>query len=150
MTGAGAPAGPNSRQGWSVNLQLLWKILAYPHSSKSSNPGQDIFGPVLTKDSVANSGITSVGAISDPDFTLIGSAGLSGHKTVASECVTYPPEQTEHSDNLQPDVGEASPVADMPGLTEDATLDLSDGENLFLQLQDYEKAFGDWLSLNPS
>ena len=150
VTDTAAPSGPHSRQRWSVNLQLLWKILAYHYSSKSSNPDEDIFGPSLAKHSVANSGITSAGAIADPDFTLIGSAGLSGHKTVASECVTYPPEQNEHSDNLQPDVGETSPVADMPGLTEDATLDLSDGENLFLQLQDYEKAFGDWLSLNPS
>jgi hypothetical protein len=149
MTDMSTPTGPNSRQKWSVNLQLLRKILAYSQASKSSQPAGDIFGPELVKDSIASSD-TSAGVIADPDFSLIGSAGISGHKTVAAECVTYPPEQTEHSSQLQQELGQAAPVIDFPDFTEDPNLDFTGGETLFSQLQVYEKAFGDWLSLNPA
>lgn len=149
MTDTSTPTGPKYRRKWSVNLQLLQKILVYSQASKSSNPEGDIFGTELAKDSNASAGIPS-GVIADPDFSLIGSAGISGHNTVASECVTYPPEQTEHSSQLQQELGQAAPVIDLPNLTEDPNLDFTGGETLLLQLQDYEKAFGDWLSLNTT
>lgn len=148
MTDASTPkTGSNHRQKWSVNLQLLRNILVYSQASKSSDPASDMFGPELVKDNIA-SGASSAGVIADPGFSLIGSAGISGHKTVAAECVTYPPEQTEHSSQLQQELGQAAPVIDFPDFTEDSNLDFTGGETLFLQLQDYEKAFGDWLSLN--
>ena len=148
MTDASSPkTGSNHRQKWSVNLQLLRNILVYSQASKSSDPAGDIFGPELVNDNIA-SGASSAGVIADPDFSLIGSAGISGHKTVAAECVTYPPEQTEHSSQLQQELGQAEPVIDFTDFTGDSNLDFTGGETLFLQLQDYEKAFGDWLSLN--
>jgi hypothetical protein len=148
MTDASTPR-TDHRQKWSVNLQLLRKILVYSHASRASDPASDIFGPELAKDSIASSS-SSAGIIADPDFSLIGSAGISGHKTVASECVTYPPEQAEHSSQLQQELGQAAPVIDLPDFTEDPNFDFEGGETLFLQLQDYERAFGDWLSLNTS
>ncbi|KAJ5173148.1 hypothetical protein N7492_005741 [Penicillium capsulatum] len=147
MTDADAPR-PKSSQRWSVNLQLLWKILVYSQSSRSPNINEDIFGPGLAKDSARSSRIFSADVIPDRDISLIGSAGLSGHKTVASECVTYPPEPAEHPDSLQLETERAPPVADIPALPEDPSLDLTDEDTLFLQLQDYDKAFGDWLSVN--
>ncbi|KUM56216.1 hypothetical protein ACN42_g11006 [Penicillium freii] len=147
MTGNITQGGTNSRQKWSVNLQLLWKILVYAHASNISDPASDIFGPELAKDSVGCSGDPSAGAITDRDFTLIGSAGISGHKTVAPECVTYPPEQTE--DPIQTP-SQTSPRMDFSGLPGDANMDFSGGDTLFLQLQDYGRAFEDWLSVNPT
>ncbi|KAI2737274.1 transcriptional regulator family: Fungal Specific TF [Penicillium roqueforti] len=147
MTDNTAPAGTNSRQKWSVNLQLLWKILVYAHASNISDPASDIFGPELAKDSVGCSGDPSAGAITERDFALIGSAGISGHKTVAPECVTYPPEQTE--DPIQTP-SQTSPRMDFSGLPGDPNMDFSGGDTLFLQLQDYGRAFEDWLSVNPT
>ncbi|KAJ5292959.1 uncharacterized protein N7443_008912 [Penicillium atrosanguineum] len=148
MTDASTPkTGSNHRQKWSVNLQLLRNILVYSQASKSSNPAGDIFGPELVRDSIA-SGASSAGIIADPGFSLIGSAGISGHKTVAAECVTYPPEQTEHSSQLQQESDQAAPVIDFPDFTQDQNLDFTGGDTLFLQLQDYERAFEDWLSLS--
>ncbi|CEO60779.1 hypothetical protein PMG11_05319 [Penicillium brasilianum] len=141
---------PNKRQKWSVNLQLLWKVLVYSHASKAPSPGGDIFGPELAKDSIAYSGISSTNEISEPDFALIGSAGISGHKTVVPECVTYPPEQTEHSTQLQHELGQLSPAVPMTNPAEDSSLPFVGEETLFLQMQDYGKAFEDWLSLNPA
>lgn len=150
MTDPGAPR-PNSSQRWSVNLQLLWKILVYPQSSKSSHTAEDILGPGLSKDSMDMLDLSSAAVIAERDFSLIGSAGLSGHKTVAPECVTYPPEQAEHSGGLlQTEVGGMPSVTDTPALPEVLNSEFSSGETLFLQLQDYDKAFEDWLSLNPS
>ncbi|KAJ5089907.1 hypothetical protein N7532_008591 [Penicillium argentinense] len=92
MTEPGSAAGDSSgRPKWSINVQLLWKILIYPHASKSIDHTKDILGPLLANDSARSSGLSSAGGIGEPDFALIGSAGLSGHKTVASECVTFPP-----------------------------------------------------------
>ncbi|KAJ5277360.1 hypothetical protein N7524_003513 [Penicillium chrysogenum] len=147
MTDNVAPGRSNSRQTWSVNLQLLWKILVYSHASNLSDPGGDIFGPELAKDSVGCSGDPSAGDITERDFALIGSAGISGHKTVAPECVTYPPEQTE--DPIQTP-SQMSPRMEYPGLLGDPNIEFSGGDTLFLQLQDYGRAFEDWLSVNPT
>lgn len=121
----------------------------YAHASKSPDHSTDIFGPILGKDSVGNFGMNSTGIIAEPDFALIGSAGLSGHKTVASECVTYPPEQEEHISQEHHALGQNPAPIDLSGLPEDPALDLNCGDTLFLQLQDYGRAFEDWLSVNP-
>ncbi|KAJ5984066.1 transcriptional regulator family: Fungal Specific TF [Penicillium waksmanii] len=148
FTEPGAADSPSSPK-WSVNFQLLWKILVYAHASKSPDHSTDIFGPILGKDSVGNSGMNSAGIIAEPDFALIGSAGLSAHKTVASECVTYPPEQAEHISQGQNALGQNPAPIDLSELSEDPALDLNCGDTLFLQLQDYGRAFEDWLSVNP-
>ncbi|KAJ5959552.1 uncharacterized protein N7479_006702 [Penicillium vulpinum] len=147
MTDNIAPGGTNSRQKWSVNLQLLWKILVYAHASNIPDPASDIFGPELAKDSVGCSGAPSAGDITDRDFSLIGSAGISGHKTVATECVTYPPEQND--DSIQ-SPSQTSPRIEFSGLPRDPNMEISGGDTIFLQLQDYERAFEDWLSINPT
>lgn len=145
----GTEGTPNSRQRWSVNLQLLCKILVYSHASKAPSPVGDIFGPELAKDSIAYSGVSTTGDIAEPDFELIGSVGISGHKTVAPECVTYPPEQTEHSTQLQQELGQILPNVPVPNPAGDPNLNFASEETLFLQMQDYGKSFEDWLSLNP-
>lgn len=149
MTENSAATGPNFGQKWNVNLQLLWKILVYTHASKTNDATGDIFGPGLAKDSIEGPWLSSNNALVEPGFSLIGSAGISGHKTVASECVTYPPEQTH--DPIHSDQGPAhtSPTIDLPEL-DDQHLDFDVEEALFLQLQDYGRAFEDWLSLNPT
>jgi hypothetical protein len=144
MTDTIAQGAPQSRQKWSVNLQLLWKILVYAHASNTSDPTTDIFGPELVKDSVGYSADPSAGTITERDFALIGSAGISGHKTVASECVTYPPEQTEDSIQVP---SQTNLNMDLSGLP---SVEVPGGDTLFLQLQDYGRAFEDWLSINPT
>lgn len=147
MTDNTTEGGTHSRQRWSVNLQLLWKILVYAHASNTSDPASDIFGPELAKDSIGFAGGPPAGVIPDRDFSLIGSAGISGHKTVAPECVTYPPEQAE--DPLQAP-SQTSPTMDLGGILGDPQMDFSGGDTLFLQLQDYGRAFEDWLSVHSS
>lgn len=142
-TDAGIPAINDPK--WSVNLHLMWKILVYSRASKAPDLTGDILGPTLAKENPSELGISSADAIAERDFTLIGSAGISGHKTVATECVTYPPEQVEHQE------ASSEPSAmGFPELLRPQNLDFAGGETLLLQLQDYDKAFEDWLSLNPT
>ncbi|KAJ5759276.1 hypothetical protein N7520_006432 [Penicillium odoratum] len=136
-----APSDPK----WTVNLQLMWKILVYPHASRAPDPTGDMFGPFLAKENPSNLGLSSADVITEHDFTLIGSAGISGHKTVATECVTYPPEQAEHQEP-----GPEPTALGLPELARSQNLDFAGGETLLLQLQDYDKAFEDWLSLNTT
>ncbi|KAJ5914137.1 transcriptional regulator family: Fungal Specific TF [Penicillium tannophilum] len=140
---AGVPAASDPK--WSVNLHLMWRILVYSRASRAPDPTGDMYGPILAKEKSSELGISSADAIAERDFTLIGSAGISGHKTVAPECVTYPPEQVEH----QEPSSEPSAM-DFPELLSSQNLDFAGGETLLLQLQDYDKAFEDWLSLNPT
>lgn len=123
----------------------MWRILVYSRASRAPDPTGDMYGPILAKEKSSELGISSADAIAERDFALIGSAGISGHKTVAPECVTYPPEQVEHQEPSS-----ESSAMDFPELLSSQNLDLAGGETLLLQLQDYDKAFEDWLSLNPT
>ncbi|KAI9040583.1 Zn(II)2Cys6 transcription factor [Aspergillus affinis] len=90
-----------SQQAWSVNVHLLWEILvSSPTNKLAEDFSKDIFGPYLTN-SIVQSSSQSDDALSGPELALIGSAGITGHRTVAKELVTYPPE-----DLPQPDQGQ--------------------------------------------
>ncbi|KAL5342061.1 hypothetical protein BJX70DRAFT_12494 [Aspergillus crustosus] len=121
----------NSRQTWSVNVHLLWDILI---AAPPKQTATDIFGPGLAKDSVLHADSSTP----DPEFELIGSAGISGHKTVARNLVTYyPPQQV-----LQPTPPDLSAMLGEPGMGLAASVD-----NAFLQPQDYGRFIDNWLDL---
>ncbi|KAL4786420.1 hypothetical protein BJX76DRAFT_118153 [Aspergillus varians] len=121
----------NSRQTWSVNINLLRDILI---ATPPKDTAMDILGPGLARDCTLHTEFTTP----DPEFALIGSAGISGHKTVVRNLVTYyPPEQV-----LQPTPPDLSALLGDPGmgLTGTAT-------NAFLQPQDYGRFIDNWLDL---
>ncbi|KAL4866618.1 hypothetical protein BDV12DRAFT_131442 [Aspergillus spectabilis] len=121
----------NSRQTWSVNVHLLWDILV---AAPPKETATDIFGPGIAKDSALHADQWAP----DPEFELIGSAGISGHKTVARNVVTYyPPQQV-----LQPTPPDLSALLGEPGTGLAASVD-----NSFLQPQDYGRFIDNWLDL---
>ncbi|KAL2830433.1 hypothetical protein BJY01DRAFT_118802 [Aspergillus pseudoustus] len=121
----------NSRQTWSVNIQLLWDIL---RGTPPKQIASDIFGPGLSRDSALHGDLSTP----ETDFDLIGSAGISGHKTVARNLVTYfPPEQV-----LQPTPPDLSALLGDPGISLTGSTN-----NAFLQPQDYGRFIDNWLDL---
>ncbi|KAL3461649.1 hypothetical protein BJX64DRAFT_152259 [Aspergillus heterothallicus] len=121
----------NSRQTWSVNVQLLWDIL---RGTPPKQVASDIFGPALARDSALHADHSTP----ETDFDLIGSAGISGHKTVARNLVTYyPPEQV-----LQPTPPDLSALLGEPGIALNGS-----ANNAFLQPQDYGRFIDNWLDL---
>lgn len=148
---------PNSddtpQQTWSVNVHLLCEILDNRSASRASHHSDDIFGQKLAKDSISYSGNTDSQAF-DPDLVLIGTPGISGHRTVANEAVTYPPDKLP-SQLLQPNYPIISQqfssiapadVARTTGNLETRNMDGSDGP--FLQLNDHGMAIEQWLNFN--
>ncbi|KAL4884964.1 hypothetical protein BJY04DRAFT_156241 [Aspergillus karnatakaensis] len=121
----------DSRQTWSVNVHLLWDILL---GAPPKQLATDIFGPRLAKDSALNADSSTP----VPEFELIGSAGISGHKTVARNLVTYYPPQGV----LQPTPPDLSALLGEPGMGLTTSVD-----NAFLQPQDYGRFIDNWLDL---
>jgi len=115
----GQPLTGNSQQIWSVNGQLLSEILECSDTDKPLDPSGDIFGPSLSKDSVL---YASISTSPDREFALIGAPGISGHKTVAKELVTYPPDQLRAQADPNMYYISPSPPVDLPGLIADQNL----------------------------
>ncbi|KAH8435217.1 uncharacterized protein LDX57_012846 [Aspergillus melleus] len=135
-----------SQQAWSVNVHLLWEVLvSSPTNKLSEGFSKDIFGPCLTN-SIVQSSSQSDDALSGPELALIGSAGISGHRTVAKELVTYPPEELPQPDESHNAVLDL----DLSGLVGNSALGLSGtaGGGL-LQPQDYGRLIENWLNLEP-
>ncbi|KAL4922138.1 hypothetical protein BDW62DRAFT_207895 [Aspergillus aurantiobrunneus] len=121
----------NSRQTWSVYVHLLRDILI---ATPAKETAADILGPGLAADCALHADSPTP----DPEFELIGSAGISGHKTVVRNLVTYyPPEQV-----LQPTPPDLSALLGERGLGFTAT-----ANNAFLQPQDYGRFIDNWLDL---
>jgi hypothetical protein len=123
----------NSRQTWSVNVHLLRDILI---AAPPKQIAASIMGPGLATDCALQTDSTTP----EPDFELIGSAGISGHKTVARNLVTYyPPEQV-----LQPTPPDLSALLGEPGLA------VAGSATAFLQPQDYGRFIDNLLNLPPT
>ncbi|KAL4969947.1 Zn(II)2Cys6 transcription factor [Aspergillus stella-maris] len=121
----------NQRQAWSINVQLLRDILI---SAPPKQTARAIFGPVLAAACAQDTNSSTP----DPDFQLIGSAGISGHKTVARNLATYyPPGQV-----LQPTPPDLSALLGEPGTGLAGT-----ANNAFFQPQDYGRFIDNWLDL---
>jgi len=144
----GQPLTGNSQQIWSVNGQLLSEILECSDTDKPLDPSGDIFGPSLSKDSVL---YASISTSPDREFALIGAPGISGHKTVAKELVTYPPDQLRAQADPNMYYISPSPPVDLPGLIADQNLGVLDAsDNVSLQQHDYGRAIENWAEFQPS
>lgn len=129
-----------------MNVNLLWEILISSPSRKQSGPlPGDLFGPLLAS-SIAQNLSRSNDSFPDPEYALIGSAGISGHRTVAKELVSYPPEDGP------PVYGDQNqfPNLDFSGLTGSPELGLSGSGGGLLQPQDYGRLIENWLNFEPS
>ncbi|KAE8163821.1 putative Zn(II)2Cys6 transcription factor [Aspergillus tamarii] len=143
----GVSASTNS-QSWSNNAKLLWELLVYDRASSSQSSG-DFFGATLSDPNAKHT--SSRFMTPDPDFPLVGSAGISGHKTVAKEVVAYPPESVSTppaSFTSGPDMHQA-PSAEPFGLIGTPAEGMLN-DNLFLEPESYGRAIEDWWNFTSS
>ncbi|KAL2847672.1 hypothetical protein BJX68DRAFT_109271 [Aspergillus pseudodeflectus] len=138
---AGDPQASHSRQAWTTNAQLLWELLVYDRASRSPLPSS-ILGATLSD----SSGRPTARMTPDPNFPLVGSAGITGHKTVAKEIYTHPPETV----TTPPAVEAEAPAAavssidlDPFGMISDPTLE-GITDHMFLEPESYGRAIEDW------
>ncbi|OJI98760.1 hypothetical protein ASPVEDRAFT_50386 [Aspergillus versicolor CBS 583.65] len=138
---AGDPQASHSRQAWTTNAQLLWELLVYDRASRYPLPSQ-LLGSTLSD----SSGRLTARMTPDPNFPLVGSAGITGHKTVAKEIYTHPPETV----TTPPAVQAEAPAAAVPsidldpfGMIGDPTLE-GITDHMFLEPESYGRAIEDW------
>ncbi|KAL5341148.1 hypothetical protein BJX70DRAFT_76028 [Aspergillus crustosus] len=138
---AGDPQASHSRQAWTTNAQLLWELLVYDRASRSPLPSQ-----LLSKTLSDSSGRLAARMTPDPNFPLVGSAGITGHKTVAKEIYTHPPETVTTPPAVQAEApAAAGPSIDLDpfGMISDPTLD-GITDHMFLEPESYGRAIEDW------
>ncbi|KAL4784415.1 hypothetical protein BJX76DRAFT_219457 [Aspergillus varians] len=138
---AGDPQASHSRQAWTTNAHLLWEILVYDRASRSPLPSQ-LLGATLSD----YSGRLTARMTPDPNFPLVGSAGITGHKTVAKEIYTHPPETVTTPPAVQaeaPAVAVSSIDLDPFGMIADPTLE-GITDHMFLEPESYGRAIEDW------
>lgn len=85
----------------------------------------------------------------DAEFPLVGSAGISGHQTVAKDLDAYPPDlvTTPPATGFAAALGNSSTLSgENHGLVGDP-LDGMVNENLFLAPESYGRAIEDWWNL---
>ncbi|KAL6235851.1 hypothetical protein BDW75DRAFT_128871 [Aspergillus navahoensis] len=138
---AGDPQASHSRQAWTTNAQLLWELLVYDRASRSPSPSQ-LLGASLSDSCTRQTARMTP----DPNFPLVGSAGITGHKTVAKEIYTHPPETV----TTPPAVQAEPPAAAVPsidldpfGMISDPTLE-GITDHMFLEPESYGRAIEDW------
>ncbi|KAE8361097.1 hypothetical protein BDV27DRAFT_167208 [Aspergillus caelatus] len=135
-------------QSWSNNAKLLWELLVYDRASSSQSTG-DFLGATLSDPNAKHTASSFM--TPDPDFPLVGSAGISGHKTVAKEVVAYPPESVSTppaSFTSGPDMHQA-PSAEPFGLIGTPAEGMLN-DNLFLAPESYGRAIEDWWNFTSS
>ncbi|KAL2209882.1 hypothetical protein CC79DRAFT_1330330 [Sarocladium strictum] len=141
LTTSGPSMNHGGRTSRSIDSKLLWGLLTYPSTlMHAENSQQHIFGSALTP--VPSS--DNERAIEGPtEYDLIGSAGISGHKTVPRDIPVYAPQ----SGATPRDTAVA-----VPYLFEDRHMETGEGESnyeaLFFQADDFGRAIDEWMSFN--
>lgn len=100
MTTDAAQTQLSRHKNWAEAARLLHELLVYGKASTSLQRAEQMFGTTLSGSSQvhalaggATAQVSSGTSLTpDPDFPLVGSAGISGHRTVAKEVTTDPPE----------------------------------------------------------
>lgn len=128
-------------QQWSIDAKLLWDLLIYERAGKEDGkPDQSIFAPPLTSTIV--DGAHGVGATIE--FNLVGSAGISGHRSVPQEIPVYAP--GERPGNL----GYEALSMDFDASINDGPFEMpslmNNQEMTFLQFNDFGRAIDSWLN----
>ncbi|EGX91795.1 hypothetical protein CCM_05952 [Cordyceps militaris CM01] len=150
--GASTTDFPQDRDSFSIDAQLLWDILVYERAGRpDAGADQSIFGKTLKVGTATRQDDVRAAA----EFDLVGSAGISGHKTVSKETPAYAPDEDASptpgmllSRNTADKVGDGT--AAMLVSVQDRFFEgiggLHGEEHLFLQANDFGKAIDTWLS----
>lgn len=147
---------PHDRDSFSIDAQLLWDILVYERAGRpDAGADQSIFGKTLKPGTKSREDDDDVRAAAE--FDLVGSAGISGHKSVSKETPAYAPNEDAPAPSSSPlgvmesGMGAMGEGGDAMAVSvEDRFFEGIGGvdgeEHLFLQANDFGKAIDTWLS----
>ncbi|KAF4995952.1 hypothetical protein FGRMN_4807 [Fusarium graminum] len=117
-----------AQQKFTIDTRLLWDILCYEQAGRPNAYGdQSMFSGLLCTTQDIGSHETESGA----SYDLVGSAGITGHKTVPKDTPIYAPGEETLQQNIS--YGSGSIVGQ---------------PNIFPQAHDFGRAIDEWLSLD--
>ena len=129
----------------SINSELLWDLLVYETAGRDdeTHGQQSIFGPSLVKMAPLPKDTTKHHEARSVEYDLVGSAGISGHKTVPKESPAYAPEDI--ATPKEPSTALSWSFEDrlVGGIDE-----VSSYEALLLQPNDFGRAIDEWLNFD--
>jgi hypothetical protein len=147
--GSAGTGSQTAQQSFSIDAQLLWDMLIYERAGRvGATADQSMFGDSASTD------ITQA-ATTRAEFDLVGSAGISGHKSAPKETPAYAPNDAATSPRILGSTPTARQRgAEMVGSAENRYFDsvggLGDQENWFLQPDDFGRAIESWLNFDPA
>lgn len=143
-------ANASSEPSFSINARLLWDILIYDRAGQvNARADSSMLGSTLVSKTPEK--VAEVRAV-DEEFDLIGSAGLTGHKSMIHQGPAYAPDE-ENILDLDEDTLDTTPhaITNMAITIGDINLEGLGGygneESMFLA-QDYGRAIGDWFDFD--
>ncbi|KAM0426095.1 hypothetical protein ACHAPT_008726 [Fusarium lateritium] len=136
---------------WSIDAQLLWDILIYEKAVRTNAAAdRSLFGDPITIEADQREQDIS-------EFAMVGSAGISGHKTVPKEVTAYAPEDNEGYHSINPPNTPTGALVSGFNVGEDRFFDsfgdmnqMMDQDNSFLQAEDFGKAIDNWFNFDMS
>lgn len=136
------------RQRFSIDTRLLWDLLSYERAGRpSAQEDRSVFYEGALTDQTTENNETESGV----GYDLVGSAGISGHKTVAKDTPLYAPGQGESTNNACGNRTESNASAFRESLQENIRENFgltTEPDNVFLQADDFGRAIDEWLNLD--
>lgn len=136
---------------WSIDAQLLWDILIYEKAVRSNAAAdKSLFGEPITLEADQREQDIS-------EFAMVGSAGISGHKTVPKEVTAYAPEDNGSNIRINHSSTPAGTMVGGLNVAEDRFFEsfgdmnqMMGEDNSFLQAEDWGKAIDNWFNFDIS
>ncbi|KAF5005367.1 hypothetical protein FDECE_8179 [Fusarium decemcellulare] len=134
---------------WSIDAQLLWDILISEKAVRlDAESDRSMFDDTITLEAEHREHDVA-------EFAMVGSAGISGHKTVPKEVNAYAPEDDERYHRITSSTTPAEAALSGFNVTDERFFEefggmnqMMDEGNSFLQAEDFGKAINDWFSFD--
>lgn len=140
------PQDDGSQRPWSINAQLLWDILVFEKAGRSNaSADRSLFDDVITSEGEHQQDVA--------ECAMVGSAGISGHKTALRQIAAYAPQDNDPYKPLfnttTPSIAAEQPnVPDERGFEGLGNLNTMDQGDLLLQAEDFGRAVNDWINFD--
>ncbi|KAH8426805.1 uncharacterized protein LDX57_004535 [Aspergillus melleus] len=141
--------GPN--ESWSIDAQLLWDVLVYEKAGRhNASADETMFDKIIDLEFVRHDYVA--------ELAMVGSAGISGHKSAWKEISAYAPEDSAPhpppSSSSNPSFPPVHSVADGSNVPDERLFEglgnldmISQGDYLF-QAEDFGRAINCWFNFN--
>ncbi|CAG8298736.1 unnamed protein product [Penicillium salamii] len=133
-----------SNEAWSINAQLLWDILVFEKAGQNDGSAdRSMFDDLVTSEVEHSQDVD--------ECAMVGSAGISGHKTAWKGISAYAPQDNDPYKplrNLTTPGGAVEEAHNGRGFEGLGDLNTIDQGNFLLRAEDFGRAVNDWMKFD--